>query len=54
MSFQYDQYLTQHRSNVRRGYEWLCKNLPDVVENVANVGWFAEFAHDKSKNESDA
>ena len=53
MSAQYDQYLTQHRSNVRRGYEWLCKNLPDVVENVTNAGWFAEFAHDKSKNEPD-
>ena len=33
MSFQYDQYLAQHRSNVKRGYEWLCENLPDVVKD---------------------
>lgn len=53
MSFQYDQYLEHHRSNVRRGYEWLCKNLPDVVEGASEAGWLTGFAHDKSKNETD-
>lgn len=32
MSFQYDQYLECHRFNVRRGYEWLCENLPEIAE----------------------
>ena len=36
MSFQYDQYLAQHRSNVKRGYEWLCENLPDVIKDAVN------------------
>ncbi|WP_195982780.1 DUF5662 family protein [Ruminococcus sp. 1001275B_160808_F8] len=49
MSFQYDQYLAQHRSNVKRGYEWLCENLPDVIKDAVNAG----FAHDQSKDEPD-
>lgn len=53
MSFQYDQYMERHRSNVRRGYEWLCKNLPDIVEGASEAGWLTGFAHDKSKNEAD-
>lgn len=53
MSFQYDQYLAQHRSNVKRGYEWLCENLPDVVKDAVNAGWQTGFAHDQSKDESD-
>ena len=53
MSFQYDQYLAQHRSNVKRGYDWLCENLPDVVKDTLNAGWQTGFAHDRSKDESD-
>ena len=30
MSFQYDQYLEQHRGNDRRAYEWICENLPEL------------------------
>lgn len=51
MSFQYDQYLAQHRSNVKRGYEWLCENLPDVIKDAVNAGWQTGFAHDQSKDE---
>lgn len=53
MSFQYDQYLAQHRSNVKRGYDWLCENLPEVVKDAVNAGWQTGFAHDQSKNEPD-
>jgi len=53
MSFQYDQYLAQHRSNVKRGYEWLCENLPDVIKDAVNAGWQTGFAHDQSKDEPD-
>lgn len=34
MSAQYDQYLTQHRSNVRRGYEWLCKLKGEILNET--------------------
>lgn len=53
MSFQYDQYLAQHRSNVKRGYEWLCENLPDVIKDAVNAGWQTGFVHDQSKDEPD-
>lgn len=53
MSFQYDQYLQQHRANVHSGYEWLCENLPVIIESVPTAGWNTEFAHDQSKYEKD-
>lgn len=53
MSFQYDQYLANHRSNVKRGYDWLCEHLPDVINECTNARWQTIFAHDQSKNEID-
>lgn len=53
MSFQYDQYLANHRANVKRGFDWLCENLPDVTNDVSDAAWQIEFAHDKSKDEED-
>lgn len=53
MSFQYDQYLERHRSNVKRGFDWLSENLPEITKGATNAGWNAEFAHDKSKDEPD-
>lgn len=51
MSFQYDQYLANHRANVKRGFDWLCENLPDVTNDISDAAWQIEFAHDKSKDE---
>lgn len=51
MSFQYDQYLTQHRSNVKRGFDWIAENLPELLINGFGYGGQIEFAHDKSKDE---
>ena len=31
MSIQYDQYLTQHKANVKKGFEWIRDNLPELV-----------------------
>ena len=31
MSIQYDEYLTQHKNNVYRGYEWIRVNLPELL-----------------------
>lgn len=54
MSFQYDQYLTQHRSNVKRGFDWIAENLPELLtDEYAKMLWQIEFAHDESKNELD-
>ena len=53
MSFQYDQYLANHRANVKRGFDWLCENLPDVTNDISDAAWQIEFAHDKSKDEED-
>lgn len=52
MSYQYNQYLVQHRTNVIKGYEWLCDHLPEIVDG-ADAGWQIEFNHDNSKNEKD-
>lgn len=53
MSFQYDQYLANHRPDVKRGYSWLCENLPGITKDTTNAGWQTEFAHDQSKDELD-
>lgn len=39
MSFQYDQYLANHRANVKRGFDWLCENLPDVTNDISDAAW---------------
>ena len=53
MSFQYDQYLIQHRANVKRGYDWLCDNLPEIIKDTVHAGYYTVYAHDKSKDEPD-
>lgn len=53
MSYQYDQYLERHRSNVKRGFDWIAKNLPELLIDGFDYGWQIEFAHDKSKDEPD-
>lgn len=53
MSYEYDEYLIQHRQNVRRGYDWLSENLPELLKDSSTAGWQTEFAHDKSKDEMD-
>lgn len=53
MSFEYDEYLQNHRANVKRGYDWMLENLPEVIDRTITAGWRTCFAHDKSKNEHD-
>lgn len=50
MSIEYDDYLAGHRRNVGRGYEWLEKNLPDIV-GLAEASWRCNYAHDNSKDD---
>lgn len=51
MSYEYDRYLSNHKSNVTEGYEWLCDNLPELIKD--NYGHQICFAHDQSKFQSD-
>lgn len=37
MGCQYDQYLVKHKENVKKGYDWLLKNLPELVDGVPNL-----------------
>lgn len=53
MSYEYDQYLQQHKNNVKRGFEWLQRNLPNVLVGQPDVSWQIIFDHDSSKNNDD-
>lgn len=51
MSAQYDQYLANHKANVAKGYEWLRKNLPEVVNTGDVFEWQICMNHDYSKTD---
>lgn len=53
MSREYDNYLEQHKGNVRKGFEWIRENLPKLIENIPNLEWQICFNHDQSKTEPD-
>ena len=55
MSKQYDDYLIQHKSNVKKGYDWLRVNLPEVVPEKLQLAleYQIGFAHDASKTLDD-
>ena len=51
MSEQYDRYLSQHRKNVQKGWEWLVDNLPELLDNVDISKMGKQILnHDSSKN----
>ena len=47
MSYQYDRYLAQHKSNVEAGFRWLQKNLPKITE-ASGAEHNIVFAHDQN------
>lgn len=55
MSREYDNYLTEHKSNVARGFHWIQEHLPELIPAEDGIDYEHQicFAHDKSKNESD-
>lgn len=53
MSVQYDEYLEKHKANVRKAFEWIQKNLPDLLIGDYNYEWQICFAHDDSKTQHD-
>lgn len=52
MSYQYNQYLAKHKSNVEEGFRWLQKNLPELTDG-SGAEHNIIFAHDQSKMEPD-
>ena len=47
MSWEYDNYLFEHIENVKKGFRWMCDNLPDIIideSEFLNIDY-----HDKSK-----
>lgn len=49
MSVQYDNFLTEHKENVAKGFKWLQENIPEVIED--GFEWQICFNHDASKTE---
>ena len=49
MSSQYDNYLTEHKENVAKGFRWLQENIPEVIED--GLEWQICFNHDVSKTD---
>jgi hypothetical protein len=50
MSIQYDNYLTNHKNNVYRGYKWISENLPDILKPDVSYEYQLTYGHDASKS----
>lgn len=37
MSFEYDNYLREHRDNVRKGAEWMLDNIEWIRNSVSRI-----------------
>lgn len=55
MSKEYDLYLQEHRTNVKKGFEWIKENLPELIPNDTRLDLTHQiaFAHDASKDKRD-
>ena len=53
MSIDYDEYLKEHKANVRKAFEWIRDNLPDLVIGDRDYEWQICFNHDASKTKVD-
>lgn len=50
MSYEYDQYLEKHITNVTNGYNWIQENLPELFDEIkVNPNQFNGKMHDFSK-----
>lgn len=49
MSVQYDNFLTEHKENVAKGFRWLQENIPEVIDD--GFEWQICFNHDASKTD---
>lgn len=53
VSYLYDDYLVRHKSNVKKGYEWIQENLPELLAGSFDYEWQIMFSHDDSKYSPD-
>ena len=53
MSLRYDEYLENHRANVKKAFEWFKENLPECLIGGYDYEHQICFAHDESKNKRD-
>ena len=53
MSKEYDAYLSNHRANVFRGYNWLHKHLPEIFDSMDEYSARLYLNHDQSKKDPD-
>ena len=55
MSIGYDLYLEQHKANVRKGFEWIKENLPELIIPISGVDYEHQicFGHDTSKTDQE-
>jgi len=53
MSKEYDLYLKEHKENVAKGFRWIQKNLPKLLEGLdgEDLEWQICMAHDASKTD---
>lgn len=53
MSKEYDAYLSNHRANVAKGYNWLHKHLPEIFDSMDEYSARLYLNHDQSKKDPD-
>lgn len=51
MSIAYDEYLIEHRGNVRKGLDWIKHNLPDLLSGYEDFYRQISWEHDRSKDD---
>ena len=50
MSVQYESYLSKHKENVHKGYQWILEHIPEVIKSEDSYGWQLRYNHDVSKH----
>lgn len=54
MSKEYDDYLIEHKANVKRAFAWMKENIPEILTDYKeDIEYQIEFGHDHSKSMPD-
>lgn len=54
MSKEYDDYLIEHKANVKRAFAWMKENIPEILTDCKeDIEYQIEFGHDHSKTMPD-
>lgn len=52
MSIEYDNYLNEHRNNVKKSWEWIKENIPELAVYASECDELVNYGHDASKNDA--